>query len=73
MWENENAAGLPMYQPTAPGPWSSSVRPSRSAMSAIAVSHETRSNSPSAVRRSGWVTRSGSFWISAIAIPFGQA
>ncbi len=28
---------------------------------------------PSGRRRSGWVTRSGSFWISVIAIPFGQA
>ncbi len=41
-------------------------------MSAIAVSHETRSNSPvSARRRSGCVTRSGSFWTSVIAMPFG--
>ena len=42
-------------------------------MSSSASSHETRSNSPEALRLSGWVTRSGSFWISAIAIPFGQA
>ena len=42
-------------------------------MSSSASSQDTRSNSPAALRFSGWVTRSGSFWTSAIAMPFGHA
>ena len=43
-------------------------------MSAIAVSQETRSNSPSARRAAAdQVTRSGSFWTSVIAMPLGHA
>jgi hypothetical protein len=46
---------------------------SRVPISLSAVPHEIRSKLPSGVRRSGCVTRSGSFCTSAIAIPFGHA
>ena len=46
---------------------------SRAPISSSASSQPTRSNSPTAFFRSGCSTRSGSFWTSAIAIPFGQA
>ena len=42
-------------------------------MSSRASGQVTRSKPPSGLRRSGCSTRSGSFWTSAIAIPFGQA
>jgi hypothetical protein len=42
-------------------------------MSSSASSQPTGSNSPDGARRSGWSTRSGSFWTSAIAIPLGHA
>ncbi len=65
--------GLPMYQPIDSPPCSARIAPSRSPISSIAVSQETRSKLPSGRRRCGWSTRSGSFWTSVIAIPFGQA
>ena len=68
-WPNDHAAGLPRYQPID----SRGSAPSRAAMSASASSHDTRSKSPDAVRRSGCVTRSASCWTSGNAIPFGQA
>ncbi len=46
---------------------------SRAAMSVIASSHDTRSKPPPPVRRSGVVTRSGSFCTSVKAMPFWQA
>ena len=42
-------------------------------MSVIASSQLTGSNRPSATRRSGVVTRSGSFTTSVNAMPFWQA
>ena len=42
-------------------------------MSSSASSQLTRSKLAVALARSGWRTRSGSFWTSVIAIPFGQA
>ena len=42
-------------------------------MSDIADSQLTDSNSPAAVRRNGWVTRSGSLFTSVNAMPFWQA
>jgi hypothetical protein len=42
-------------------------------MSSSASSHDTRSKSPEAVRRSGCVTRSSSSCTPGNAIPFGHA
>ena len=67
--EYEKAPGLPMYQAM---PSRGSGR-RRAAMSLMACSHDTRSNSPPGMRFSGWRTRSASFWTSAMAIPFGHA
>ena len=72
-WEYEKAPGLPKYQPIERLPWSAMTLRRRRPMSAIASSHETCSNVPSSRRRSGCVTRSGSFCTSVIAMPFGQA
>ena len=64
---------MPRYAAIAPPPCSFLIRLSRSMMSPIASSQVTRVNVPSGCRLSGWVTRSGSFWTSAYAMPFWQA
>ena len=62
-----------MYQPTEVPPWRSRTAPSRAPISSSASGQVTRSKPPSGRRRSGCKTRSGSFWTSVIAIPFGHA
>ncbi len=63
-----------MYQPTDSGPRSPRMRRRRAAMSLMASSQVTRSNSPGPpLRRRGYTTRSGSFCTPSIAIPFGHA
>jgi len=71
--EYPNAAGLPMYWPTDAPPWRARIAESRAAMSSRASSQVTSSNSPSGRRRNGVSTRSGSFWMSVNAMPFGHA
>ena len=61
-----------MYQPTAPEPSRRRIPVSREAISPSASSQVTCSN-PLGVRRSGVVTRSGSFCTSVNAMPFWQA
>ena len=62
-----------MYQPIDSPPCSDRIAPRRSPISSRAVGQEIRSNEPSGRRRCGCRSRSGSFWISVIAIPLGQA
>jgi len=68
-----NAVGLPVYVPTASMPCRSMIARSRSVISPNAVSQPMGSKPPSAVRRSGWFSRSGSWWISTPANPLLQA
>jgi hypothetical protein len=63
-----------MYQPTDWLPCSPVIARIRAAMSLIASSQVTRSNSPGPpVRFNGYTTRSGSLCTSAMAMPLGHA